>query len=91
MEQFESDGVTVILELYENAYFYSYYVSVTPDIVMRINGSIHLRLKLPYNTFYNVSILATSPCGQNHVIDFTELFYRELRILIMNISDSSAY
>ena len=77
-EQFESDGVTVTLEWYQNRSFYSYYVSVTPDIVMRTNGSILLKLKVPYNTFYNVSILATPPCGKNNVTNFTELFYREL-------------
>ena len=81
MELFESDGVTVTLEWHQNPYFHSYYVSVIPnDIVMRTNGSIHLMLKVPYNTFYNISILATLPCGKN-MTDITELFYREFLIV----------
>ena len=82
MELFESDGVTVTLEWHKNSYFDSYYVSVTSNniIAMRTNGSIHLKLKVPYNTFYNMSILATRvlpQCGTNNVTNFTELFYHE--------------
>lgn len=79
MELFERDGVTVSLEWHQNLYFHSYYVSVDiPNniIVMRTNGSVHLMLKVSYNTFYNISILAMLPCGEN-VTDLTELFYRE--------------
>ena len=34
MEQFENDGVIVTLEWQQSIYFYSYYISITPDIVM---------------------------------------------------------
>ena len=80
MELFESDGVTLTFEWHQNPYFSSYYVSVTPDVVMRTNGNIFLKFTVPYNAFYNVSILATLPCGKKNVTDFTELFYRELLV-----------
>ena len=84
MEQFESDGVLVTLEWHQNPNFHSYYVSVIPNniIVMRTNGSVHLMLKVPYNTFYNISILAALPCGEN-MTDFTELFYREFLVTML--------
>ena len=89
LEQFESDAVIVTLEWHHQDISHnSYYVNITPDIAMRINGSasINLKLKVPYNTLYNVSIAATPPCGQTNVTSFTELLYRESMIITVSVN-----
>ena len=76
MEQFESDGVFILLEWIQEP---SLYVTVTPDMALWINGSanVNLELRVPYNTLYNVSIVATPPCGQDTATHSIELFYRK--------------
>ena len=66
-----------ILEWTQEHSLYSYYVTVTPDTTLWINGSasINLKLKVPYSTPYNVSVVAMPPCRQDTLTRFTELFY----------------
>ena len=75
-EGFERDGIVVTLE-WNPWNFYSYDVSVIPRVKFRhfddiTNGG---QLKVSYNTFYNVNITASPPCGQTRVTNFVELYY----------------
>ena len=76
-EQFESDGVLILLGWIQEHSLYSYYVTVTPDMALWINGSanVNLELRVPYNTSYNISVVATPPCGQDTITRSTEIFY----------------
>ena len=89
LEQFESDGVMTILEWTQENSLYSYYVTVTPDMELWINGSasINLKLKVPYNTSHNVSVVAMPPCTKDtvEVTRFIELFYCKLLTISYNI------
>ena len=77
LEQFESDSVTTTLEWAQEHSLYSYYVTGTQDTALWINGSasVNLKLKVPYNTSYNISVLAIPPCRRDIVMRFIELFY----------------
>jgi hypothetical protein len=72
--EFETDGVTVILEWDELNPLYSANVSVTPEAQVNISSST-ARLTLAYNETYNVSIMISYLCGQNSVTVFTAVYY----------------
>ena len=78
-ENFEKDGIRIILEwIQENHTLYSYNVSVTPHPVSTlISERMRAELKVSYDLFYNVSVLATPHCtGQGDIVEvFTELYY----------------
>lgn len=57
-------NVTVILEWTQEDGVY-YNVSVVPPTASVFTGSTSLHLTVSYNTSYNVSVVATSFCGQN--------------------------
>ena len=81
-EEFEQDGVTVTLEWTEENSLYSYDVIVSPELdVMVINyfGRFSVRLKVPYNRLYNVSVAAMPPCQRNNMATFIgpSLYYTE--------------
>ena len=77
-----------ILEWTQENSLYSYYITVTPDMRLWINGSANanLELRVPYNTLYNVSIVATPPCGQDTVTRSTELFYCKFTCILAALS-----
>ena len=79
---FSSDGVTVTLEWTQKNALHSYYISATPDLALWINGSanVNLKLKISYNTLYNVSIFAEPPCGGDNMIGFIDIFYSKFRL-----------
>ena len=72
-----SDGVTVTLELAEVDPMNTYHIIVIPPSPSMFNASTGLRamLTMSYNTMYNVSVLAESPCGRENVTYFSDLFY----------------
>ena len=55
-----------------------YNVSTVPDLVIGVvvDSSVNLTAIVPYNTMYNVSIMATT-CGQNSVTTIVTLYYGE--------------
>ena len=68
-EPFESNGVGLTLEWVEGNSTYSYHIDIAPYQVLPFFsfGSASIKYKIPYNTAYNVSVLATTsyPCAQN--------------------------
>ena len=80
LEQFERDGVTVILEwtLEYSGTFYSYHVTVVPSVaILTYSGRVRVQLKVSYDVSYNISVVASSLCGQRNVTAFTILHYGE--------------
>ena len=77
-EQFFSEYVfvTITLELSRESTLYSLGIDVFPPVEI-FNGSTRVDLMLSYNTPYNVSVVATHPCGRMFVATFVELFYRK--------------
>ena len=86
VEQFESSGVTVTLHwwLTVEQYFYqSYDIDVVPLLsepsILNFTNRTHItvRLKVLYNTSYNVTLITIiSFCGQNNVnSSMQELFF----------------
>ena len=73
-EEFESDGVVVTLEWVQQN-FYSYNVSVVPQLEYTVNEFTRVQLNVSYNTFYSLSIIASPPCGQNSTVKFIGLHY----------------
>ena len=73
---FVSDSVMVIME-WNQRDFSSYNISVTPQLALEYTvDNLRVQLNVPFNTFYNVSIIASPPCGQNSY-NFVELHYCE--------------
>ena len=77
-EQFESDNVLVVLEWIQHD-FHIYNVSTVPQLehydVDHEIARIHLNVS--YNTFYNVTVIASSPCGQKSMSNFIGLYCYE--------------
>ena len=83
-EQFESEGVTVTLELTELNMLYSYHVNAIPQLISHLFfGRKMVQLNVSYNVHYNVSVLAASPCGKNNVTTFSEIYYGEVICVIL--------
>ena len=79
---FENGGVSVTLEWTHTDSTYSYHIAVVPYLLLNFSTSTRVQMKVPYNSAYNVSVLASS-CGQNIVtIFFKEVFYGELKLLV---------
>ena len=56
--------------------YYSYNVSISPRVeynITHFSENTRIELNLSYNTFYNVNVIASSPCGQ--ISDFIRLHY----------------
>ena len=77
-EHFESTGVIVTVKWIEESPFYLYDITVVPQVEAIFTGRVRVQLKVQYNSLYNVSVVASSPCGLDNVTNFTELFYSEL-------------
>lgn len=78
LEHFEGDIVTVTVEWMEENLIYLYNITVTPQAETTFIGKATVQLKIIYNTFYNVSVITSSPCGSSNVTNLTDLFYSEL-------------
>ncbi len=81
-KQFGMEDVTVTLLLTELDSPYSYHVSAIPQLISRTfnEGTMHnimVQIEVSYNIHYNVSILASSPCGKNNLTNFTEVYFGE--------------
>lgn len=76
-EQYEGNGVIVTLEWTQENPLYSYNVSVIPPAEITFTGKARAQMKVSYNTSYNVSVMASSPCGRSDATNFTELYYSE--------------
>ena len=73
----ETDGVSITLE-WTPQVGVSYNVTVIPAIdVIFTERAMSVNLSLLYNTVYNVSVVATSLCGQLIRATFIELHYGE--------------
>ena len=73
-EYFDSNGVTIILELTQDLLInVAYNISVVPDIPVRNIDSTSFDLTVSYNTHVNVSISATAMCGESTI--YVELYY----------------
>ena len=72
----ETHGVSITLE-WTPQVGESYNVTISPaiDVIFTERASVNLRLL--YNTVYNVSVTATSLCGQLIRATFIELHYGE--------------
>jgi N6-adenosine-specific RNA methylase IME4 len=66
--------VIVILE-WNQRDFYSYNISVTPQLEYILADNARIQMNISYNTFYNVNIVALPPCGRNSSPDFIVLHY----------------
>ena len=77
LERFEIDSVTVILAWPQGNPLHSYQVIVLPHVEVTFLGKVRAQLKVAYDIQYNVSVVATSPCGQNAAMAFTVLQYGE--------------
>ena len=73
-EEFESDGVVVTLEWIQQK-FHSYSVNVVPQQEYSVINMTVAQLSVSYNTFYNVSIIASPPCGHSNILNFLGLYY----------------
>ena len=58
----------------------TYNVSTVPAVDVQTIGNSSANLSLLYSTVYNVSIVATSPCGQT-IITSIDLYYGEQRFV----------
>ena len=76
-QQYEGNGVTVILEWTQERPLYSYHVNITPQLALMFNESTRVRLTARYNILYNFSVAAAHLCGQHNVTSSTELYYSE--------------
>ena len=76
-EVLDSDDIGVTLDwTHENQSLYSYSVSITPNALSQtLSESTTIQLVASYDTVHNVSILATSQCGQRIVTTLIELYY----------------
>ena len=82
-EHFTSDGVVVTLEWIQQN-FYSYNVSVIPQPEYDVNETTRIQLNVSYNTFYNMNVVASPPCGQNtSTSNLIGLYYCKYTIICM--------
>ena len=74
-ENYETHAVILILE-WTHMHSASYYISVSPQLELRFDGSTRVQLTALYNTQYNVSVVASYSChhhGQHS--DNIDLYY----------------
>ena len=70
-EIFGIDSNTVTLEWPQGNPLHSYQVSVLPQVEITFMGKVRVQLSVSYDVMYNVSIVMSSPCGQNAAMVFT--------------------
>ena len=74
---YEAENVTVTVEWVKQIGV-TYTISVSPSVPIIITESMSYRLTIPYNTEYNLSVVAAAPCSQNATTTFVTLHYGEL-------------
>ena len=65
-ENLDSDGIKIALELTlenKSIKFYSYNVSVSPQVALVFTEEMRVQFRVPYDTPHIVSIQATLSCG----------------------------
>jgi hypothetical protein len=76
-ERLEKNGAIVTLGWTQEGPSYSYNVATNPRVehsnITNYSENIRIQLNVSYNTFYNVNVIASSPCGQ--INDFIGLYY----------------
>ena len=76
-DYYGTDNVTVTVEWTQQAAIgIRYSANVTPWVPLMPDGSTSYRLTIPYNTEYNFSVVATTPCRLNTTA-FITLYYGE--------------
>ena len=75
--QLLSEHVSIILEWSRQDFFYLYDIIIDPQAeTISFSGSGMAQLTLSYNTLYNVSVMATHPCGRvSRVVTSIDLYY----------------
>jgi hypothetical protein len=73
-EQFNRNGVTIVLELTRDFIVYNIsIVTIIPPLPIRNIGRTSFHLTVSYNTHFSVNISATSMCGESTI--HLELYY----------------
>ena len=83
-EELQSESIMITLEWIQENVILSYNVTVIPQIELAYDQqctTCTVQLTLSYNTQYNISVVATHPCGQSYVTSFVELHYKGEYIL----------
>ena len=71
-EHYEADNVTVTVEWDQLGHVtYGYSARVTPLAPLMFTGSTSVQLILQYNTEYNLSIVAATPCRETVIVAIT--------------------
>ena len=73
---YETENVTVTVEWVQQMGV-TYTISVSPLVPIIDTESVGHRLTIPYNTAYNLSVVAATPCRANATTIIT-LYYGEL-------------
>ena len=89
LEQPKSDSINITLTCNEsvNPALFSYHINITPETSHTFDET-RVTIEVLFDITYNVSIVATHPCGQAMLIINTELFYRELWLLYVCIRNT---
>ena len=87
-EKSEMSGVTVTLDwtLESDSSLYSYNISIIPDqLNLTYIKSTGVILIVPYNTLYNVTVVAEHRCGQNNILLTTsiDLYYNFSKLIFV--------
>ena len=89
LEKFESDGATVLLifwnPLLNGTLFSLYQIRPNPQLAMEFTERSSVRIKVLYNTLYNLSIVG--PCKENHdhVVDSIVFYYGKFPSLLIKL------
>ena len=89
LEQPKSDSINITLTWNEsvNPALFSYHINITPE-TSHTFAETRVTIEVIFDITYNVSIVATHPCGRAMPIINTELFYRELWLLYVCIRNT---
>lgn len=76
-QQYEGNGVTIILDWMQGSPLYSYHVIITPQLKLVLNESTGVQVTLLYNIIYTFTVVAVHPRGQHNVTSLIKLNYSE--------------
>ena len=65
LKQYQRNGVTVILKWTQEGSYFSFNVSVIPQVELVFTGDTSVELTALYNTMYNVTIISAHLCGSS--------------------------
>ena len=83
-EDYSASNVTVTVEWDQLTVYSTYTVTVVPLVPTVFTGSTSCRLKIPYNTEYNLTVEAAAPCRSNTSTASIRLKYGEDSIININ-------